>query len=353
MRNLPSSGTRGKPWSAARRFRGWLATWAQDRRRERLLPAPVLVATWPSLATWAWTYANPERWNAYNSLDGGLTYQFDDWVVGSGRQYAPDGGQHLMFIVGVDANGREITHRSNAVRPDDAAAPVNLNTNLLAYWALDEAENEVRLDATPNGRDLAEADPFGNGSPTVYQTSGFIGNAATFDQSWGWSLMNYSLPQFVTGDFSLSFWFRWEWGWYDHQALLCVGATLILDLLNNDGAVLVSLRDQSGGDNYTQMQTPYDSVPEFAWTHCAVVKNGSAVRVYLNGVESVMGNVVGAVVPTGSGNFAANDFATGIEPWGYPLIGALDELAVWQRALSAAEVSELYNYGDGLAYDSF
>ena len=37
--------------------------------------------------------------------------------------YAPDGGQHLMFIVGVDANGKEITHRSNAVRPDDAIAP--------------------------------------------------------------------------------------------------------------------------------------------------------------------------------------------------------------------------------------
>ena len=132
MRNLPSSGTRGKPWSAARRFQGWLATWAQDRRRGHLLPAPLLVATWPSLATWAWTYANPERWNAYNSLDGGLTYQFDDWVVGSGRQYAPDGGQHLMFIVGVDASGVEITHRSNAVRPDDAIAPPNAPINLVA-----------------------------------------------------------------------------------------------------------------------------------------------------------------------------------------------------------------------------
>jgi len=123
MRKLPTLGSRGKSWSAARRFQGWLASWAQDRRRGRLLPAPLLVATWPSLATWAWTYANPARWNAYNSLYGGLTYQFDDWATGSGRQYAPDGGQHLMFIVGVDANGKEITHRSNAVRPDDAIAP--------------------------------------------------------------------------------------------------------------------------------------------------------------------------------------------------------------------------------------
>jgi len=119
-------------WSAARRFQGWLATWLQDRRRGRLLPAPMLVATWPSLATWSWSYANPERWNAYNSLDGGLNYQFDDWVVGSARQYSPDGGQHLMFIVGVDANGKEITQRSNAVRPDDAVAPPNAPLDLIA-----------------------------------------------------------------------------------------------------------------------------------------------------------------------------------------------------------------------------
>jgi hypothetical protein len=88
------------------------------------MPAPVLVAQYPSLAVWTWAFANPARWNAYNSLDGGATYQFDDFVVGTARQYAPDGGQHLMFIVGVDANGKEITRRSNAVRPDDAAPPV-------------------------------------------------------------------------------------------------------------------------------------------------------------------------------------------------------------------------------------
>ena len=40
MRNLPSSGTRVKSWSASRRFRGWLATWLQDRRRDRVPGVP-------------------------------------------------------------------------------------------------------------------------------------------------------------------------------------------------------------------------------------------------------------------------------------------------------------------------
>ena len=36
-----------------------------------------------------------------------------------------------MFIVGVDANGKEITERSNAVRPEDAQPPVLLNAPTL------------------------------------------------------------------------------------------------------------------------------------------------------------------------------------------------------------------------------
>jgi hypothetical protein len=64
---------------------------------------------------------DPARWNAYYSLDDGLTWHFDDFVTGDKRQYSPDGGQHFMCIVGVDANGREVTRWSNAVRPDDAS----------------------------------------------------------------------------------------------------------------------------------------------------------------------------------------------------------------------------------------
>ena len=35
MRKLPTSGTRGRPFSAARRHHAWLATWLLDRRRSR------------------------------------------------------------------------------------------------------------------------------------------------------------------------------------------------------------------------------------------------------------------------------------------------------------------------------
>ncbi len=107
----------------------WLATWLQGRRRKRqhkLLPAPVLRPAYPSLLQWDWNLANPYKWNVWLSLDAGVTFFMpeDYWMYGDARQFAPDGGGEPHFIVGVDASGKEITQRSNAVRPDDAPAPV-------------------------------------------------------------------------------------------------------------------------------------------------------------------------------------------------------------------------------------
>ena len=136
--------------------RGWLAAWLQDRRRARqhkLLPAPVLAPQYPSLLVWDWNLANPYKWNVWLTLDSGATYFMpeDYWAYGAARQFAPDGGSQLHFIVGVDASGKEITHRSNAVRPDDAIAPPTAPSNLIAVsdfgsialsWA-DQSGNET------------------------------------------------------------------------------------------------------------------------------------------------------------------------------------------------------------------
>ena len=42
MRMFPHQASRGRRWSPARRFRGWLATWMQNRRRELFVAAPVI-----------------------------------------------------------------------------------------------------------------------------------------------------------------------------------------------------------------------------------------------------------------------------------------------------------------------
>src|SRR5512137_2262527 len=129
--------------------RGWLAAWLQDRRRarqNRLLPAPVLVPLYPSLLVWEWNLANPYKWNVWLTLDGGATYFMpeDYWAYGAARQFAPDGGTEKYYIVGVDANGREITHRSNVVRPDDAIPESTLTDGLLQFYEPQAGATHVR-----------------------------------------------------------------------------------------------------------------------------------------------------------------------------------------------------------------
>ena len=85
----------------------------------RLLPAPKLIPADPTILRWKWDHKNPFRWNAYLSFDGGITYIFDDFVYGTARQYSPDGGTSLYYIVGVDQFGNEVTKHSNSVKADD------------------------------------------------------------------------------------------------------------------------------------------------------------------------------------------------------------------------------------------
>ena len=129
--------------------RGWIATWLQHRRRKRangLLPAPVLRTQYPDLLVWDWSLSNPSKWNVWQSTNGGVSYFLvgDYWCYGGLRQFAPDGGSELYFIVGVDANGVEITERSNSVRPDDAILPAPVLTavspSVVWTWALSEPD---------------------------------------------------------------------------------------------------------------------------------------------------------------------------------------------------------------------
>ena len=121
---FPQTKRRNAPWTPLQR-RTWLA---ERRRRSRcLMPAPVLVAAYPDLAVWTWDYPDPAYWYAYHQHAEGDPFTYDDRGAGTDRQYAPDGGQYPMFIVGCDANGNEVTQRSNVVRPEDAQPPVLLN----------------------------------------------------------------------------------------------------------------------------------------------------------------------------------------------------------------------------------
>jgi Concanavalin A-like lectin/glucanases superfamily len=86
------------------------------------------------------------------------------------------------------------------------------------------------------------------------------------------------------------------------------------------------------------------AVPLNTWTHVAAVRNGSTMTLYINGVQAATGsNMLGNLVDTSSPLLLGQSSGG----WGNDSFdGRLDELRIYNRALSASEVSALYNAGN-------
>jgi hypothetical protein len=80
------------------------------------------------------------------------------------------------------------------------------------------------------------------------------------------------------------------------------------------------------------------NVPTGQWVHAVACYTGSAMTLYLNGVQ------VGSLAATGSIATAASvPVAIGRNPQSYsPFDGIIDQVRVYNRALDTAEISELY-----------
>jgi hypothetical protein len=325
-------------WSAARRFHGWLATWLQDRRRARQkLPAPVLRPLYPSLLVWDWNLTNPYKWNVWMSLDSGASYFLveDYWAYGAARQFAPDGGSELYFIVGVDEVGREITHRSNIVRPDDAL-PIP-PANGLRLW----------LDARPML--LEEGDPVefwedrsGNENHAVADV-GFVpvfdattfGGCVHFDGSTylvcGSPLMPQPFTVFIVGKFSTAVNEDLE----PRLSVFCGGFTTAFytsEWVNGD----LSLYTVGTDSRTVNEAMPYDTP-----VTVGVVANGMGVsgRLFANGAPATLAPGWAANAGTGFNDaFYVGTWSGGM----CPIVGHIAELVVYDRALSDAEMGALH-----------
>jgi len=74
------------------------------------------------------------------------------------------------------------------------------------------------------------------------------------------------------------------------------------------------------------------------WTHLAGVYDGTTVKLYVDGVpEPLIGSTTGNTVSS------ANNIKLGIGAYGSTIDGQIDEVKIWNRALSANEVCSLCN----------
>lgn len=229
-----------------------------------------------------------------------------------------------------------------------------LADNLVAYWALEEAISNTRVDSHNVGPfDLVD----NNGVVPVLQTAGVssgFGAQTTFTTDMGLRTPVTGALQ-ITGDITISVWFRAD------------DSTGIMDIINVWEGVLSErkflLRYETATNNLnwfvSSVGTDVQSVTlnidldsAANWHHIVARFNDLDDEINL----TVDDSSTAAAARTQSGLFSTT---------GVPLrlfqfreggtnntdTNSLDEVAIWSRAVTNEEITTLYNSGTPLTYD--
>jgi len=234
-----------------------------------------------------------------------------------------------------------------------------LRVGLVAYWPLNEtaASGDVTAedwtkrgnDLTSNNSVLSTTGKVGNGRELVAANSEYLSRASNTDL------------QFGNGDWSIAAW--------------------VYPTATGTGEGFVVGKDQSGGREFlfsviTNTSTTSNKVAatifhtdgtnvsvvgpsvnnaDFLgkWYHAVVVHASGVVSLYLDGALASGSGSTPTVNRASGKTFAATatPFNVGRRSFsGFPnhLDAVVDELAKWNRALSATEISRLYNNGNGI-----
>ena len=214
-----------------------------------------------------------------------------------------------------------------------AGAGTLLN-GLVAYWKMGESSGDL-LDSV--GSD--DATLFG--SPTQ-GASGKIGNACSFDGTDDYAQPNIAIK---TAPFTISFWLKqnvtplqydvitgrmtnsnfwndaWQFYWESTSDLRFVVGTWDINFAKVTGLTSTN------------------------WNHILGTWDDTTIRLYVNNVEGTSGTFTGTL----AGILKLN-IGRGQPVNDYNVNAIIDEYGIWNRVLTAAEITELYNSGAGLTH---
>jgi len=225
----------------------------------------------------------------------------------------------------------------SATATSGAVSKVSLYDGLQAYWPLDDdgSGNLSLVDVTGNGFDLIN----NNG---VAVGSGIVGGAAFF--SGGIALSQTNITNYYEV-FSVSAWIKtpipneylgqWRLG----------GAWMFAAL--QDGTASLALYTSNGIQNITSAS----KVTDDSWHHWVGVvdKTNQIVSLYIDGIRKTSSFIYDYLFEDRLLNIGGVDQEFGID-W---TNGSVDEVGIWNRALSDFEVAALYNAGTGLPFTEF
>lgn len=212
--------------------------------------------------------------------------------------------------------------------------------SLSAHYSMDEASG-ARGDSTPNGLDLTD-------NNTVTSIAGKVGSAAQFTIANTEYLSRVDNPLFeITGDWAVVFWFKFDAlgneefiTWKGTSTTVGTEEYYVLKRSTNRLRFVVSNGSTySVADHGTTLSTD-------TWYFVHAYYDQSAQEIGI----SVDNGAAATAAMTTTPLTTAGAFQIGARNGAQSLGGAVDLFSLYQRNLTAAEVTTHYNGGSGVAY---
>ena len=226
--------------------------------------------------------------------------------------------------------------------PSPTITPSTSNTlinGLISYWKCDEtgvanAVDELGVTTLTNTKCLGASGGLINNSFILSGTTCFLGgNAGT-------------TYQYTTG-VSVSIWFSGS-TYAAYQALIndygSAGTGNGYDLIIQDnGKSSWNLRSTGATPTTVSINDPTTVITNSAWHHIVGTFNGTTVQSYVDGGALTSQTWANNISYGGVCTFKIGTRGSG----DIPLRGRLDQIGIWNRGLTAAEVTNLYNKENG------
>ncbi|NCY22608.1 DUF5011 domain-containing protein, partial [bacterium] len=249
--------------------------------------------------------------------------------------------------IAMDTDGdgvSDLVEVADGTDPKNASSYNNLNSGLLAYYPLDGNLN----DFSGNGRNGSQ-----QGGAFGENRRGETGKTLSFNAAAQYGRIPIG-SDLLQGDFTLSSWVKFS-SFANNYPTIFEGENHFFDMIGTGpiygpNQSLICFIDYSPQGPRGNVSSSH-SVDPGKWVSVQLVKSGTTYRIYINGtlsneVEGNGGNLrAGAHINLGNQNgFGRINDPSDSE---CTLFGALDDIRIYNRALSSEEILALYRSGLG------
>lgn len=211
-------------------------------------------------------------------------------------------------------------------------------TTPLSYWKLDESSGN----ATDSVASLSAV------NTSVTYSAGKINNGAVYNGSAYHTIADNTAIK-PTSDISVAFWVNvTATGSYPMMVAKGenAGDTRSYEVALYAGTTQIHVQMRTGGGSYIQMRST-TAIGTGVWKHIVVTRTGATNKIYINGVSDTLAS---NITQTGTIDYSTDALWFGQRNGALRFNGKLDEIGIWNVALTSTEISQLYNGGAGLQY---